>query len=60
MAGIEAPLYFVSWKPARRDPLREAKIIHSTTFQWALIVAGVFAIFVIGLFGFIYWQTVNT
>jgi hypothetical protein len=35
----------------------QAQIIRSTTFQWALAVAGVFAIFVIVLFGFIYWQT---
>src|SRR6266404_2042312 len=35
----------------------QAQIIRSNTFQWALAVAGVFAIFVIALFGFIYWQT---
>jgi signal transduction histidine kinase len=35
----------------------QAQIIRSNTFQWALAVAGVFAIFVIVLFGFIYWQT---
>jgi signal transduction histidine kinase len=35
----------------------QAQIIRSNTFQWALTVAGVFAIFVIVLFGFIYWQT---
>ena len=34
----------------------QAQIIRSNTFQWALAVAGVFAIFVIVLFGFIYWQ----
>ena len=32
-------------------------IIRSSTFRWALAVAGVFAAFVIVLFGFIYWQT---
>jgi len=37
--------------------MRQAQIIRSNTFQWALTVAGVFAIFVIVLFGFIYWQT---
>ena len=31
-------------------------IIRSNTFRWALAVAGVFAVFVIVLFGFIYWQ----
>jgi signal transduction histidine kinase len=35
----------------------QAQIIRSTTFQWALAAAGVFAVFVIALFGFIYWQT---
>jgi signal transduction histidine kinase len=44
-------------KLTRRDPMRQAAIIRSTTFHWALAVAGVFAIFVIVLFGFIYWQT---
>ena len=37
--------------------MRQAHIIRSNTFQWALAVAGVFAVFVIVLFGFIYWQT---
>ena len=37
--------------------MRQAQIIHSNTFHWALTVAGVFAVFVIVLFGFIYWQT---
>ena len=37
--------------------MRQAQIIRSNTFQWALAVAGVFAVFVILLFGFIYWQT---
>jgi signal transduction histidine kinase len=39
------------------DPMFQAHIIRSNTFQWALAVAGVFAVFVIVLFGFIYWQT---
>jgi len=33
-----------------------AQILSSNTFRWALAVAGVFAVFVIVLFGFIYWQ----
>jgi signal transduction histidine kinase len=41
----------------RRDPMRQAYIIRSNAFQRALAVAGVFAVFVIVLFGFIYWQT---
>jgi len=43
--------------PRGEIPMRQAQIIRSNTFQWALTVAGVFAIFVIVLFGFIYWQT---
>jgi signal transduction histidine kinase len=35
----------------------QAQILRSNTFQWALAVAGVFAVFVIVLFGFIYRQT---
>ena len=35
----------------------QAQIIYSNTFHRALAVAGVFAVFVIVLFGFIYWQT---
>lgn len=31
--------------------------MRSTTFHWALAVAGVLAVFVIVLFGFIYWKT---
>jgi signal transduction histidine kinase len=41
----------------RQDQMHQAQIIRSNTFQWALAVAGVFAVFVIVLFGFIYWQT---
>src|SRR6266699_2062867 len=57
MAGSDAPPHTLSRKSARRDPMRQAHIIRSNTFQWALAVAGVFAVFVIVLFGFIYWQT---
>ncbi|HYZ41016.1 MAG TPA: ATP-binding protein [Stellaceae bacterium] len=56
MAGSDAP-QMLSRTSARRDQLRQAPIIRSNTFQWALAVAGVFAVFVIVLFGFIYWQT---
>src|SRR6266478_3428662 len=41
----------------QRNPMRQPQFIHSTTFRWALAVAGVLAIFVIVLFGFIYWKT---
>jgi len=37
--------------------MRQTQIIRSNTFQWALAVAGVFAVFVVVLFGFIYWRT---
>jgi len=37
--------------------MRHAHIMRSNTFQWALAVAGMFAVFIIVLFGFIYWQT---
>ena len=36
--------------------MRQPQFIRSNTFHWALMVAGVFAVFVIALFGFIYWQ----
>jgi signal transduction histidine kinase len=37
--------------------MRQPQFLRSNTFHWALLVAGVFAIFVIVLFGFIYWKT---
>jgi signal transduction histidine kinase len=37
--------------------MRQPQFIRSTTFHWTLTVAAVFAVFVIVLFGFIYWQT---
>jgi signal transduction histidine kinase len=37
--------------------MRQPQFIRSTTFHWTLAVAGVLAIFVITLFGFIYWKT---
>jgi signal transduction histidine kinase len=37
--------------------MRQPQFIRSTTFRWALAVAGVLAIFVTVLFGFIYWKT---
>jgi hypothetical protein len=37
--------------------MRQALFIRSSTFRWALAVAGVFAIVVIVLFSFVYWQT---
>jgi Signal transduction histidine kinase len=34
----------------------QPQFIRSSTFHWTLAVAGVLAVFVIGLFGFIYWS----
>jgi signal transduction histidine kinase len=56
MAGSGVTAYAEQEIP-RQDPMLQTQIIRSNTFQWALAVAGVFAIFVIVLFGFIYWQT---
>jgi signal transduction histidine kinase len=56
MAGSDAP-HTLGEISTRRDRMRQAHIIRSNAFQWALAVAGVFAVFVIVLFGFIYWQT---
>jgi len=36
--------------------MRHPQFIHSNTFHWAFMVAGVFAIFIMMLFGFIYWK----
>jgi signal transduction histidine kinase len=36
--------------------MRQPQFLRSNTFYWALMVAGMFAIFVTGLFGFIYWS----
>src|ERR1700752_1192012 len=53
----KAPPLTLSGKSAGRNPMDRAHIIRSNTFRWALAVAGVFAVFVVVLFGFIYWQT---
>src|SRR3979411_2878873 len=50
----------LGWRQARipgaDNPMRQPQFIRSNTFHWTFMVAGVFAIFVIVLFGFIYWQ----
>src|SRR3954468_9094065 len=56
MEASEARPLTLSGKSAGRDPMGQTRIIRSNTFRWALAVAGVFAVFVIVLFGFIYWQ----
>ena len=42
--------------PGGDNPMRQPQFMRSNTFHWACMVAGVFAVFVIVLFGFIYWQ----
>src|SRR2546423_11154144 len=56
MEAGKAPPPTWSGKSAGRNPMDRAHILRSNTFRWALAVAGVFAVFVIVLFGFIYWQ----
>jgi hypothetical protein len=53
MASSDAP-QTLSMKSTRRDSMRQMPIIRSTAFRWALAIAGVFAICVMILFGFIY------
>jgi signal transduction histidine kinase len=36
--------------------MRQLQLIRSNTFRWASAVAAVFALFMIALFGFIYWK----
>jgi signal transduction histidine kinase len=37
--------------------MRQLQFLRSNTFHWAFLVAAVLAVFVIVLFGFIYWKT---
>ena len=37
--------------------MRQPQFMRSNTFRWALAVAGLLALLVIVLFGFIYWKT---
>src|SRR5258708_18645344 len=57
IAGGDAPPRTLNSRSTRRVQMLQAQIIRSNTFHRALVVAGVFAVFVIALFGFIYWQT---
>src|ERR1700751_5711402 len=36
--------------------MRQLQLIRSNTFRWASAVAAVFAVFMIVMFGFIYWK----
>jgi signal transduction histidine kinase len=42
--------------PGDDHPMRQPQFIRSNTFHWALMVAAVLAVFVIVLFGFIYFK----
>ena len=57
MSGPDMPPLTSSKTSGQRDPMRQPQFMRSTTFHWALAVAGVLAVFVIVLFGFIYWKT---
>jgi signal transduction histidine kinase len=57
MAGSDALPLTSSGISGRRGSMRPPQFIHSNTFHWALAVAGVLAVFVSMLFGFIYWKT---
>src|SRR6202035_3965495 len=62
--GREFPMIpaetYLGWRQARipgdDHPMRQPQFIRSNTFHWALAVSAVFAVFVIVLFGFIYWK----
>ena len=36
--------------------MHQVRLIRSSTFLWALAVAAAFALFVVGLFTFVYWK----
>src|SRR6202035_438010 len=57
MSSLDVPPLAWSRMSGQRDPMRQPQFMRSTTFRWALAVAGVLAVFVIVLFGFIYWKT---
>jgi signal transduction histidine kinase len=54
--GGDAPLLPSSRISGRRHPMRQPQFMRSNTFHWAFMVGGVFAVFIIVLFGFIYWK----
>src|SRR5216683_2042250 len=56
MAGSDASLLTSGRTSRHQDPMRQPQFIRSNTFRWALAVSAVFAVFVIVLFGFIYWK----
>lgn len=59
MAGRDLAPVTSSGTYGPQESMRQPQFIRSTTFRWALAVAGAFAVFVVTLFGFIYWKTDN-
>src|SRR5277367_4351649 len=57
MAGHDASSLPSSRISGRQGSMTQLLFMRSNTFRWALVVAGVLAVFVISLFGFIYWKT---
>src|SRR6201991_3399492 len=57
MAGSDALPRSLSSIFSPQDPMRQPQFIRSSTFHWALAVAGMLALLLIVLFGFIYWKT---
>jgi signal transduction histidine kinase len=57
MTGSAAPALASNGTSGRQNPMREPHFIRTSTFRRALAVAGMFAVLVSVLFGFIYWQT---
>jgi signal transduction histidine kinase len=57
VAGSDALPRILSNEFARRDPMHQPQFMRSNTFRWAFAVAGMLALLVIVLFGFIYWKT---
>jgi len=39
--------------------VRQPDFVRSTTFRWALAVAGAFVLCTVVLFGFVYWRTTS-
>jgi signal transduction histidine kinase len=57
MTGSDALPRILSSNFVLRDPMRQPQFMRSNTFRWALAVAGLLALLVFVLFGFIYWKT---
>src|SRR5216684_3770768 len=56
MAGSDASLLTSGRTSRHQDPMRQPQFLRSNNFRWSLAVSAVFAVFVIVVFGFIYWK----